>query len=140
MDIRCPRCGSTNVEGAAYCKVCQAPLRTSAQLKPLAAFAYLLGFVSAAILLNLEPYSQDPALKFHARQSIVFSVGWLALNIILLVFITFAPRLIKELLEYTRGVANLVLAVVWVYLMYQALTGAQYRLPMLADWADSLGL
>lgn len=139
MAIICPKCASANIEGASYCQACQAPLKPAPPLKPLAAFAYLLGFVSAAILLNLEPYNQDPALKFHARQSIAFSVGWLGLNIVLLVFIAFTPAFLSDLLEYARGIANLALAVVWVYLMYQALTGTQYRLPLLADWADSLG-
>jgi uncharacterized membrane protein len=139
MAIICPKCASANLDDASYCHACQAPLKTSAPVKPLAAFAYLLGFVSAAILLNLEPYNQDVALKFHARQSIAFSVSWLGLNIVLLVFIAFTPAFLSNLLEYVRGIANLVLAVVWVYLMYQALTGRQYRLPVLADWADAFG-
>jgi uncharacterized membrane protein len=139
MAITCPKCFSSNAENASFCSACQAPLKGGGAIKPLAAFAYLLGFVSAAILLNLEPYNQDPAVKFHARQSIVFSVGWLALNIILLVFIGFAPAFLGNILDYVRGIANLALAVVWVYLMYQALTGVQYRLPLIADWTDSFG-
>jgi uncharacterized membrane protein len=31
------------------------------------------------------------------------------------------------------------LAVFWIFLMYQAYRGERYRIPGLADWADGMG-
>ncbi len=140
MAMVCPKCGSTVEADALRCPWCQTALKNTSALTPVAAFAYLLGFVSAIILLNLEPYNRDAAVRFHCRQSIAYSVSWLAVNIILLVFVGLAPSFLSAVLDDVRGVVNLLFAIVWVYLMYQALTGVQYRLPILADWADSLGI
>jgi len=104
------------------------------------ALTYLLGFVSGVIFLYLEPYDKDELVRFHAKQSIAFSVAWLALNIIIGVFIAVLPHALGALLGFLEGLANLGLAIVWVFLMYQAYVGNKYRVPMLADWADSMGL
>ena len=60
--------------------------------QPIAALTYLLGFVTGIIFLYLEPYNQDEFVRFHARQSIGFSVLWFAVNVIFGVFVAVLPR------------------------------------------------
>ena len=52
------------------------------QANVIAALTYLLGFVTGIIFLFLEPYNQDEFIRFHARQSIGFSVAWFAIEIV----------------------------------------------------------
>ncbi|HXZ89192.1 MAG TPA: DUF4870 domain-containing protein [Candidatus Binataceae bacterium] len=110
------------------------------QTQPIAALTYLLGFVTGIIFLYVEPYDKDEFVRFHARQSIAFSVAWFAVNIIASVFIAILPHAIGALVIFLLYIINLAAAVFWVFLMYKAFTGDRYRIPELADWVDSMGL
>jgi uncharacterized membrane protein len=112
---------------------------TGPQSKPIAALTYLLGFVTGVIFLYLEPYDKDEYVRFHARQSIVFSIAWFAVNIILSVFVAVLPGALGGIFRFLQSLLNLGLAIFWVFLMYKAYTGERYRIPELADWADSMG-
>jgi uncharacterized membrane protein len=105
----------------------------------IAALSYLLGVVTGVIFLYVEPYNQDEFVRFHARQSIIFSIAWFAVQIIVGVFIAVMPHPISGLLHFLLSIFNIATAVFWVILMYKAYTGERYRIPELADWAESLG-
>jgi len=124
--------------GATTCPACH----SSVVAKPsnvIAALTYLLGLVTGIVFLYLEPYDRDEYVRFHARQSIAFSIAWFALNVIVGVFIAVLPRPLAGLLAFLQQVMNIGLAVVWVYLMYQAYIGNKFRLPVLADWVEGAG-
>ncbi|MFZ0889239.1 MAG: DUF4870 domain-containing protein [Candidatus Binataceae bacterium] len=107
--------------------------------QPIAALSYLLGFVTGIIFLYLEPYDKDEYIRFHARQSIAFSVAWFAANVILSV----AAAVLRPLGPVINGLEDLVnlgFFIVWLLLMYKAYTGEKYRLPVLSDWVDEMGL
>ena len=112
---------------------------TKPQGQPIAALTYLLLFVTGILFLYVEPYSRDEFIRFHARQSIVFSIAWFAIEIVLGVFIAVMPGLLAGLLRLILGLINIALAIFWVYLMYKAYRGERYRIPQLADWADNMG-
>jgi uncharacterized membrane protein len=111
---------------------------TRAQTKPIAALTYLLGFVTGLIFLYLEPYNQDEFVRFHARQSIGFSIAWFAISVILGVFISVMPRPISGLLSFVQAIVNIALAIFWIFLMYKAYMGERYRIPELADIVDNI--
>ncbi|MGH7935185.1 MAG: DUF4870 domain-containing protein [Candidatus Binataceae bacterium] len=110
------------------------------QGQPVAALSYLLGFVTGIIFLFLEPYSKDDFVRFHARQSIAFSIGWIAVNIILSVFIAILPHVLAVVIAIILDLFNIAAAIFWVILMYKAYMGERYRIPELSNWADSMGL
>jgi len=112
---------------------------TGPQSRPIAALTYLLFFVTGIIFLYLEPYDKDEFVRFHARQSIVFSIAWFAVNIILGVFVAVLPGALGGIIRFLQDLINIAFAVFWVFLMYKAYTGERYRIPELADWADSVG-
>jgi uncharacterized membrane protein len=112
---------------------------TKAQGQPIAALTYLLLFVTGILLLYIEPYSKDDFVRFHARQAIVFSIAWFAIEIVLGVFIAVMPGLLAGFLRFVLDLINIALAIFWVYLMYKAYNGERYRIPQLADWADNMG-
>src|ERR1700677_2476680 len=90
------------------------------QSQVVAAAAYLLGLVTGIIFLYLEPYDKDEFVRFHARQSIAFSIAWFVINIVLSVFIAVLPVALGRLLGGLQGLVNLALAIVWIFLMYKA--------------------
>src|SRR5258708_36465901 len=112
---------------------------TNPQSRPIAAVSYLLFFVSGLILLNVDPYDKDDFIRFHARQSILFSVAWIAVLIIFGVFIAVLPLALGSFLRGIEGLINLLMAIFWVFLMYKAFTGDRFRISYLADWADWMG-
>jgi uncharacterized membrane protein len=108
------------------------------QANIIAALTYLLGFVTGLIFLYLEPYNQDEFIRFHARQSIGFSVAWFAIGIVFSVFIAVLPHGLGALLNFLLTLIDIALAVFWVFLMYKAYNGERYRIPELADIVDSI--
>ena len=104
----------------------------------IAALTYLLGFVTGLIFLYLEPYNQDEFVRFHARQSIGFSIAWFAIGIVFGVFIAVLPHGLGALLNFLLTLIDIALAVFWVFLMYKAYNGERYRSPELADIVDSI--
>jgi len=108
------------------------------QANVIAALTYLLGFVTGLIFLYLEPYNQDDFIRFHARQSIGFSIAWFAIGIVFGVFIAVLPHGLGSLLSFLLTLIDIALAVFWVVLMYKAYNGERYRIPELADIVDSI--
>jgi uncharacterized membrane protein len=53
------------------------------------------------------------------------------------VFIAVMPYALGRLLAGLQELINLGLAIMWVFLMYKAYIGERYRIPQLADLADS---
>jgi uncharacterized membrane protein len=94
--------------------------------------------VTGIIFLYLEPYSQDDFVRFHARQSIGFSVLWFAVEIVFGVLIAVLPHSLGALLGVVQGLVNLAFAIFWLFLIYKAYSGERYRIPELADIVDSV--
>jgi uncharacterized membrane protein len=112
---------------------------TNPQSRLIAALAYLLGFVTGLIFLFVDPYDKDDYVRFHARQSIIFSVAVIAVAIVVRVFVVVLPHGLGSLLFGLWCMVRFLLAVFWVFLMYKAYQGERYRIPQLADWADGMG-
>lgn len=93
------------------------------------ALTYLLGFVTGIIFLLIE--KQNKFVRFHAMQSTVLFGGYFVLSWILL----FIPvvDVIWGLISIPLG---LLLFVLWIYLMYEAYQGVEYKLPVIGDFAS----
>jgi uncharacterized membrane protein len=113
-------------------------IRERSEPQPIAALTYLLGFVTGIIFLYVEPYSNDEFVRFHARQSIGFSIAWFAINIIFSVFISILPFQLGHLLNSILQLVNLGIAVFWVILMYKAYNGERFRIPELSNVIDQI--
>ena len=99
--------------------------KTSSGMQPnvSALLAYVLGLVTGIVFLLLE--KDNRFVKFHAVQSIAFSV---ALSLISVVA-SFTPFLAPLAL----GLVQLAGLVVWILLMLKAYQGKWYRLPVVGD-------
>jgi uncharacterized membrane protein len=49
------------------------------------------------------------------------------------------PGPLGGIVRFLQNLINLGLAIYWVYLMFKAYKGERYRIPELADWADTMG-
>jgi uncharacterized membrane protein len=160
----CPNCGAALTEGSGFCGACgkpigaanQAPQATGAAstATPGAAssglssnvagtLAYVLGLITGIIFLVLEPYKNDRFVRFHAMQSIffsvaciVFAIAWSILTGLLLSisgFLAFVTLPIHFL--FSLGIF-----ILWLFVMYQAYNNREYRIPLIgAIAAKQLG-
>lgn len=91
-----------------------------------AALSYVCGMLSGIAFLILE--KQNRYVRFHAMQSTI----------------TFVLVLVADLMLMGLGVVGWVLAVpfivavvvLWIFLMFKAMNGEQYKLPYVGEWAE----
>jgi uncharacterized membrane protein len=144
----CAKCGSLLSEGAAFCTVCGSPVAgvqnpvpgTTAGMTSnvAAALSYLLGIITGVLFLAMEPYKRDPFVRFHAFQSICFSVvaillGMIWNRILWAGFYTFG--FLVSLLGLVGSLIGLAMIGYWLFLMYKAYNKEQYRIPIIGEFA-----
>ncbi len=102
------------------------------------ALAYILGFITGIIFLVLEQYKNDRFVRFHAMQSIFYSVACIVIMMVwgfvwsALFAITGSFSLI---LTPVWILLRLGMFIYWLYLMYQAYSNREYRIPFIGDLA-----
>ena len=150
----CASCGSPNPDDVQYCGSCGAPVGSAAPAAPgtapsaastgmtsnvAGALAYVLGFITGIIFLVLDPYKNDKFVKFHAFQSIFFSVViigfsivWAILSIILgLVSMGF----LAGIMFLISLLIHLGFLCIWAFLIYKAYQNELFRAPIIGDLA-----
>ncbi len=137
----CAKCGSS-VE-AATAPAGGAPLQAVPSGAPVAAGAmadnvasalcYALGFITGIIFLVLAPYNQNRLVKFHAFQSIFFSVA----AIIISWGVSFALGAILGFwaLIMIIGLIRMLFFIVWLYVIISTYQGKMIVLPIVGQFA-----
>lgn len=101
---------------------------------------YLAGWITGLIFYLTE--KDDDYVKFHAMQSIVFSVALIVFFIALSIFGTIIGivPVLGVIVGLLLGLASFVVwigaFVVWIILMVKAYQGERYKLPVLGDMAE----
>ena len=150
-DKYCPSCGvevnrpepvsqSAGPSPAGPAQTQPAPAAISLTANQAGLLAYAFGFVSAVILLNIQPWSQDRTVRFHAFQSIFFSaaliVAFVAVSILAAVLSLGGPMglagasMLLNFVVWAGGVA------LWLVLMVKAYKGDRWMLPIIGRWAE----
>ena len=99
-----------------------------------AALAYVLGFITGILFLVLEPYNHDRFVRFHAMQSILYSGAGIVLRVgwgILVSGLMDITAWAGVLLVPVGLVISLGLFLFWLYLMYQAYSHREFRIPII---------
>jgi len=139
MASSCQRCGAALNIGASSCPSCGAPVTSATQPNNVISALCYVGFaITGIIFLMVEPYSHDETVRFHARQSIAFTVAWIAFSIVMGVFIAVLPGPLSHLFMMLNRLGDLALAILWIFLIYQAYIGNRFRVPVLCDWAEAI--
>jgi uncharacterized membrane protein len=131
----CPKCGTaaTVPAGAAFAA---APAANAGLTEnAVGALCYLGGLVTGIIFLVIAPYNQNPRIKFHAFQSILFNLvwtlGWFAM-IPLSMLLPFGLSLVLSLFSLLLWGGGLLL---WLFLMWNAYQGRTLSLPVIGGIA-----
>lgn len=98
----------------------------------LAGMLCYLTFLPAAVFLFVKPYSQNHFVRFHAYQSIFFSIVFFIAEFILN-FLTLAAPFFSNLF---LPISFLFFAV-WIICMVKAYQNKEFRLPIIGDLASS---
>jgi len=87
-----------------------------------AAISYVFGWLSGLIFFIVE--KENVFVRFHAMQSILFSVAWTIL-VVLLAITVVGPALV-----------SLLFFVFWIILIIKAFQGEEFKLPVIGDMAE----
>jgi uncharacterized membrane protein len=99
-----------------------------------AASAYILGFITGIVFLVLEPYKHDRFVRFHAMQSILYSAAGIVFRIgwsILVSALIDVSGWAAVVLVPVGLVISLGLFGFWIFLMYQAYSNREFRIPII---------
>ncbi len=142
----CAKCGSSLEPGTACCPRCGTPVTSSISggspasgamtSNVAAALSYVLGLFTGIIFLVLEPYKNDRFVRFHAYQSIFFSLALLVFGIAW--NIVWGILLFGFLWALARFLYNLIclaLFLYWLFLMFKAYSRDQYMIPYIGELA-----
>jgi len=106
----------------------------SSNLAGLLTYIPFVGWVIAVVFLVTEPYKKDRFVRFHAFQSIFFSIAcfviYRALGLILLStwWIGFGTLWLWSLVR-------LAILACWIFLMYKAYNNERFMLPVIGPLA-----
>lgn len=144
----CGKCGSVLSEGAAFCSVCGSPVSASGGAAQgagaglasnvAAALSYLLGLITGILFIVIEPYKRDPYVRFHAFQSICFSVAVIVFWMVwgnMIAAALFTVRGLWTILSLLNALISLAIFGYWLFLMYKAYNKQQYKIPVIGDFA-----
>jgi uncharacterized membrane protein len=132
----CPKCGSTvgGIAGAAPVMAMPTAVPSAhAGLTENAAGAlcYLGGLITGILFLVIAPYNQNPRIKFHAIQSILFNLVWTLAWFVLIpigMLLPAALSLLLSLFSLLLWGGGLCL---WLFLMWKAYQGEPLSLPVI---------
>jgi uncharacterized membrane protein len=103
------------------------------------ALCYIAGFITGIVFLVLEPYNKNRFVRFHAFQSIFFSVVCIVFSMVwswLFFSLLFTPGMgLWGLFSLVWLVIRLGMFAAWIFLMYKAYNNEEFKLPVIGDLA-----
>jgi uncharacterized membrane protein len=155
----CAKCGAQLTEGSGFCGACgtatagQSVTTTGAAAQPAQAgsastgmtnnvaglLCYVFGFITGIVFLVLEPYNKNRFVRFHAFQSIFFSIACIIISWILgwiFFSLLFSPGVgLWGIMSLVFLVIRIAMFAAWLFLMYKAYNNEEYKLPVIGDIA-----
>jgi uncharacterized membrane protein len=103
-----------------------------------AVLTYALGFITGILFLLWDPYRHDRFVRFHAFQSIGYSVAYIVFwtiysRIVLFGLFAFGP--LWSVLSLIGTMISLAAFLYWLFLMYKAYNYEKYMIPFLGEFA-----
>jgi uncharacterized membrane protein len=101
--------------------------------------AYILGFITGIVFLVLDPYKNDKFVRFHAFQSIFYSVVVIAFHIVWAILTGILGILSLGFLSLIMVMISLLVSLVFlayaIFMMYKAYQNELYKAPIIGDLA-----
>ena len=103
------------------------------------ALAYLVGIITGIIFVVIEPYNKIRFVRFHAFQSVFFSVACIVISILLTILSGIMFSIggfgMLQLVWWLFLLVRLAMFLAWLFLMYKAYNNEEYKLPIIGDLA-----
>jgi uncharacterized membrane protein len=153
----CAKCGAQLIEGATFCGQCgtavgavrggaggassSVPTTSAAPMASNVAglLAYVLGFITGIIFLVMEPYKNDKFVRFHAFQSVFFSVAlivfWIAFSIVSTILNVATLGILAVFMGIIGVLISLAFLAYWIFLMFKAYNHERYMIPYIGNLA-----
>jgi uncharacterized membrane protein len=139
----CGKCGSAVVSegappaGAVPTGPGPQPVAASAPMADnlASALCYSLGFITGIIFLVLAPYNQNRLVKFHAFQSIFFSVAALIIRFAFGFVVLMLDFIGLWGLFFLSTAIGLGFFILWLYLLISTYQGKRVELPVIGPIA-----
>ena len=144
----CSNCDAPMPDVSAFCPACgqsviaEESAASDPREKILGALAYV-GLIPAIILLAIPALRNNRFIRFHAWQSVFFSVSsvHLALGLRLLFIIFSTLPIVGFLLAWlSLGIGAIGIVTLWVVLVVKAAQGQHYELPLIGPLAAQFAL
>jgi uncharacterized membrane protein len=133
----CGSCGAA--AGSAGVATAPAAASTGMTSNLAGCLAYILGFITGIIFLVLEPYKNDKFVRFHAFQSIFYSVVVIGFHILWSILTGILGILTLGFLGLLMVMLSLVISLVFfgyaIFMMYKAYQNVLYKAPIIGDLA-----
>lgn len=152
----CAKCGASLAEGSGFCGSCGTPVGTAtagtagttpaattsgldSNIGGLMTYVPFVGWIISIVFLVIEPYNKDKFVRFHAFQSIFFTVAAIILRILLGIvagiFANLSSGLGWLIWGPIEGLLWLAVLALSVLLMYKAYNRERFMLPFIGDLA-----
>jgi uncharacterized membrane protein len=97
---------------------------------------YLFGWLGGLIFLLIEPYKNEKTVRFHAFQSIFFSVALIGIYIVLFILgIVLTVIHLSIILIPIWLILGLGIFAAWIFLMFKAYSNETFKLPIIGELA-----
>jgi uncharacterized membrane protein len=90
--------------------------------------------IPAIIFLVIAPYNRNSYVRFHAWQSIFFSIACIVIDIAVGVFARLPFIGLMSL--FIWPLLGLLFLIVWIILLIKAFNGERFKLPFIGDLAE----
>lgn len=104
-----------------------------------AALSYALGAITGVLFLVLEPYKNNRFVRFHAIQSIILNVAVIAIaivfSIIVSVLVSIAGFWVLTVALPLDWLFGLGIFALWLFMMFQAYSQREFKIPYIGDIA-----
>ena len=124
----CPSCGKTGDGGSSQTS------STGLQENIVGLLCYIT-FIPALIFLLIEPYNKNRFVRFHAFQSIFFSIASIVVNVALQMATSFMSVMAIVLLPVAI-LLGLAFFVFWIVCLIKAFNHEKYKLPVIGELAE----
>jgi uncharacterized membrane protein len=139
----CAKCGAavgaSPTPGAAPGAMPPPPMGSSAAMADnvASALCYALGFITGIIFLVLEPYNKNRVVRFHAFQSIFFSLAAFVIRFAISILITALWSVSGFFLTFgLLSLVSLLFFILWLYLLISTYQGKTVVLPVIGPLAQ----
>ena len=117
----------------------QQPAAPTEESRLFGLIAWILGIIGAVVAIALR--GNDPFVKFHAKQSLVLSIGYIAFYVIVII-LTRIPviGMIFSLIGIFMPLIGLLVFIIMILGAIKAYSGEWWRAPIIADIADKINI